>query len=267
MDASVLRSPRRTLRRLAPLLLVAALLAAGCGRVPEGFSTSPSASDAPTGAVVSPSPSAASGSPSPSVIEPAPEDSEAPGTTDCEYVQTGTPAKQVTPPPATGVPNSGEVTATIRMTGGTVKVKMDRNAAPCTVNSFVSLAKQKFYDKTRCHRLVDSGLFMLQCGDPTGSGTGGPGYSYADELDGTEKYPGGVVAMANGGPNTNGSQFFFVYDDSQLPPNYTVFGAMDDASRRVIGTMAYEGQDGKNPSGGGRPNNPSEIASVVVAAG
>ncbi len=265
MDAPLLRSPRRTLRWLAPALVVIVLLAAGCGRVPEGLSTGPSPSAAPTGAVVSPSPSGAGGSPTASTIEPAPEDSEAPGTTDCEYVSTGTPAKPVTPPPATGVPNSGEVTATIRMTGGTVKVTIDRNAAPCTVNSFISLAKQKFYDKTKCHRLVDSAIFILQCGDPTGSGTGGPGYSFPDELDGTEKYPAGVVAMANGGPNTNGSQFFYVYDDSQLDPKYTVFGTMDDASRRVIGTMAYEGQDGKNANGGGRPNNPSEIISVTVS--
>jgi peptidyl-prolyl cis-trans isomerase B (cyclophilin B) len=249
------------------LLLVPALaLAAGCGRVPEGFGASPSPSDS-LGPVDPISPSASAGSPTPSSIDPAPEDSEAPGATDCEYVPTGTPAKPVEPPPTSAVPNSGEVTATFQMTGGTVKVVMDRNAAPCTVNSFVSLVRQKFYDKTRCHRLVDSGIFILQCGDPTGTGTGGPGYSYADELDGTETYPGGVVAMANGGPNTNGSQFFFVYDDSQLDPNYTVFGKMDDASRRVIGTMAYEGQDGKNPAGGGRPNNPSEIVSVTVAAG
>ena len=153
------------------------------------------------------------------------------------------------------------------MTEGTVRVVLDRVSAPCTVNSFVSLARQKFYDNTRCHRLVDSRIFILQCGDPTGSGTGGPGYTYADETDGTERYTGGVVAMANGGPNTNGSQFFLVYEDSsQLDPNYTVFGRMDDASRRVVARMAFEGQDGRNPSGGGRPNNPSEIRSVTLAS-
>lgn len=240
-------------------------LATGCGRVPEGLAPSPTPS-ASSARTATPSASGAGSSPTPSPIGPAPADSDAPGTTDCEYVPTGTPAKPVDPPPSTGVANSGEVTATIRMTGGTVKVVLDRNAAPCTVNSFISLASQKFYDKTKCHRLVDSGIFVLQCGDPTGSGSGGPGYTYADETDGTEAYRGGVVAMANGGPNTNGSQFFFVYEDTQLPPNYTVFGKMDDASRRVIGGMAYEGQDGKNPAGGGRPNNPSEIVSVTLSA-
>jgi peptidyl-prolyl cis-trans isomerase B (cyclophilin B) len=144
---------------------------------------------------------------------------------------------------------------------------LDRAAAPCTVNSFESLVQQKFYDKTRCHRLVDSGIFVLQCGDPTGSGSGGPGYTFADETDGTEKYTGGTIAMANGGPNTNGSQFFFVYEDSStLPPNYTIFGRMDDASRRVVARMALEGQDGSNPNGGGKPNNPSEIVSVKLSA-
>jgi peptidyl-prolyl cis-trans isomerase B (cyclophilin B) len=155
----------------------------------------------------------------------------------------------------------------VRMTEGTVRVVLDRVSAPCTVNSFVSLVRQKFYEKTRCHRLVDSGIFVLQCGDPTGSGSGGPGYSFADETDGSERYDGGVVAMANGGPNTNGSQFFFVYEPTQLAPNYTIFGRMDDASRRVVARMAFEGQDGSNPAGGGKPNNPSEIISVTLAAG
>ncbi|HEY5847316.1 MAG TPA: peptidylprolyl isomerase [Microlunatus sp.] len=151
------------------------------------------------------------------------------------------------------------------MTGGAVRIALDRVGAPCTVNSFVSLVEQGFYAKTRCHRLVDSGIFVLQCGDPTGSGTGGPGYTFPDELDGTEKYSGGVVAMANGGPNTNGSQFFFVYQDSAtLEPKYTVFGKVDAASQRVVATMAEEGQDGKNPQGGGRPNNPSVIISITL---
>lgn len=181
-------------------------------------------------------------------------------------MSSGTSARPATAPPSGGVPTSGEVTAVIAMTEGTVRVVLDRAAAPCTVNSFVSLARQKFYDKTRCHRLVDSGIFVLQCGDPTGSGSGGPGYTYADETDGTESYTGGVVAMANGGPNTNGSQFFFVYEPSDgLDPNYTIFGRMDDTSRRVVARMALEGQDGSLGRDGGKPNNPSEIISVTLS--
>jgi len=155
------------------------------------------------------------------------------------------------------------VTYVLTMTEGNVAVTLDRAQAPCTVQSFVSLAKQGFYDNTRCHRLADSGIFILQCGDPLGTGDGGPGYSFADETTGTESYRRGVVAMANAGPNTNGSQFFLVYDDStRLDPKYTIFGRMDEQSRGVVERMAFEGQDGTNPAGGGRPNNPSEILSV-----
>ena len=113
------------------------------------------------------------------------------------------------------------------MTEGDVTITMDRAKAPCTVNSFVSLAGQGYFDQTRCHRLADSGIFILQCGDPTGTGQGGPGYQFANETDGTESYTRGVVAMANAGPGTNGSQFFLVWDDStslDRVPNYTIFG-------------------------------------------
>ena len=96
-----------------------------------------------------------------------------------------------------------------------MRITLDPVRAPCTVHSFVSLADQGFFDETKCHRLVDSGIFLFQCGDPSGTGSGGPGYTFADELDGTESYTKGVVAMANGGANTNGSQFMLVYRDSR----------------------------------------------------
>ena len=152
------------------------------------------------------------------------------------------------------------------MTNGDVKITLDRANAPCTVNSFASLADQGYYDNTKCHRLADSGIFILQCGDPTGTGKGGPGYEFADETDGTESYTEGVVAMANGGPGTNGSQFFLVWADSTSLDNkgeFTIFGRMDNASRDVVATMAGEGQDGSNPDGTGRPNNPCEITTVT----
>ncbi len=82
---------------------------------------------------------------------------------------------------------------------------------------------------------------MLQCGDPTGTGTGGPGYSFDDELSGKETYPAGTLAMANAGPNTNGSQFFIVYDDTQLPPAYAVFGQLDAASVKIVAEVAEKG--------------------------
>ena len=184
----------------------------------------------------------------------------------CEYVPTGEAAKPVNLPPATEVPTSGSVRYVLQMTEGEVTITMDRAKAPCTVNSFISLASQGYFDKTRCHRLADSGIFILQCGDPTGTGRGGPGYQFANETDGAESYTRGVVAMANAGPGTNGSQFFMVWDDStslDQTPNYTIFGTLDPAGRDVVAAMAAEGQDGSNSDGTGRPNNPSEIFGVT----
>jgi len=102
--------------------------------------------------------------------------------------------------------------------------------APTTVGTIAWLTNQGFYNNTSCHRLTTQGIFVLQCGDPAGTGTGGPGFTFADEnlpkagADGTYVYPRGTVAMANSGANTNGSQFFLVYQDSPLPPNYSVWG-------------------------------------------
>ena len=193
---------------------------------------------------------------------------EAAGRGICEYPLSGDVARPVGPPPTTGVATSGTVSYVLRMTNGEVKITLDRANAPCTVNSFVSLADQGYYDNTKCHRLADSGIFILQCGDPTGTGKGGPGYEFANETDGTESYTEGVVAMANGGPGTNGSQFFLVWADSTSLDNkrkFTIFGRMDEASRDVVASMAGEGQDGSNPDGTGRPNNPCEITTVTEA--
>ena len=203
--------------------------------------------------------------------DPIPEGSRAGGDDaagGCEYVATGEAAKPVNLPSTSGVPTSGSVRYVLRMTEGEVTITMDRAKAPCTVNSFVSLAGQGYFDKTKCHRLADSGIFILQCGDPTGTGRGGPGYQFANETDGSESYTRGVVAMANAGPGTNGSQFFLVWDDStslNQVPNYTIFATLDPAGRDVVAAMAAEGQDGSNPDGTGRPNNPSEIVRVTPA--
>jgi peptidyl-prolyl cis-trans isomerase B (cyclophilin B) len=181
-------------------------------------------------------------------------------------VQTGVAARPVRLPSETAVPTSGTVTYVLAMTGGNVRLTLDRVRAPCTVHSFESLADQGFYTSTRCPRLVDKAFFILQCGDPSGTGKGGPGYTFASEIDGTESYTKGAVAMANSGPNLNGSQFFLVWDDStSLNSNriYTIFGTMDAASRDVVASMAGEGEDGSDPRGGGRPNNPCEIIKVT----
>ncbi len=139
---------------------------------------------------------------------------------ECTYVAGGEAARPVDLPPANATV-SGAVSVTIETTQGDLNATMDADATPCTVGSFVSLAEQGFYDDTPCPRISDSGIFILQCGDPTGTTGGGPGYSYADELTGDETYPAGTLAMANAGPDTNGSQFFVVYDDSPLSADYT----------------------------------------------
>ena len=166
-------------------------------------------------------------------------------------------------PPATGVPTSGTVRYVLKLSSGEVKITMDRSKAPCTVNSFVSLADQQFFDKTNCHRLVDTGIFLLQCGDPTGTGDGGPGYQFANETDGTEKYQRGVVAMANAGPDTNGSQFLLFWDDSSsldAEHEFTIFGELDSASRDVVASIASQGRDAED-----RPIEPAKIISVLPA--
>jgi peptidyl-prolyl cis-trans isomerase B (cyclophilin B) len=229
-------------RAAAGLLGASAVLLAGCGQIIPSQRSGPLVDDATPGW------------------------DAVPGA--CEYAASGEAAKPVQLPPTTGVPTSGSVRYVLEMTEGEVTITMDWAKAPCTVNSFVSLARQGYFDKTRCHRLADSGIFILQCGDPTGTGQGGPGYQFANETDGMESYTRGVVAMANAGPGTNGSQFFLVWDDSTSlneVPNYTIFGSMDSASRDVVASMAAEGQDGSNPDGTGRPNNPSEIIRVTPA--
>lgn len=107
-------------------------------------------------------------------------------------------------------------------------------------------------------------MFILQCGDPTGKGTGGPGYSFRDETFSTDKFPAGTVAMANSGTNTNGSQFFLVYGDTSLQPKYTVFGHMDVAGIEVVKKIAAAGQNASNSAGDGKPNNPAKILTVAL---
>nr|WP_231974549.1 peptidylprolyl isomerase [Tessaracoccus timonensis] len=193
----------------------------------------------------------------------APGDGEAVGTAmQCEYPSDQMePARPVDPPPGTNVPNQGTVNATLQLTAGEINLTLDRDKAPCTVNSFLSLAEQEYFDDTDCHRLVDQGIFILQCGDPTATGMGGPGYSFADETTDDLTYTSGVVAMANRGPDTNGSQFFLVFDDSALPPDYTVFATMDDAGLEVVRGIARAGAGDAGPE---KPNAEAHIKSVTL---
>ena len=156
---------------------------------------------------------------------------------------------------------------------GNVGLLLANNESPCTVNSFISLAQQKFFDNTKCHRLTASPTSsVLQCGDPSGDGTGGPGYQFANEYP-TDQYqpddpavhepvvyPRGTLAMANAGPNTNGSQFFMVYKDTQLPPEYTVFGKIQQDGLATLDKIAKGGVVGGGQDG--QPTTEVTIKSV-----
>lgn len=171
----------------------------------------------------------------------------------CSYPSAGNAAKQVQTPPATPTVH-GTVQATIATSEGDIPITLDADKAPCTVNSFVSLAKQGYFDSTPCHRLTTraTGIQVLQCGDPSGTGGGGPGYSFPDELTGHDTYPKGTLAMANAGANTNGSQFFLCYGDSSYlnsQPNYTVFGRISDAGLQVLAKVAKAGTADGSPDG------------------
>ena len=194
-----------------------------------------------------------------------------PASVDCQYPATEqTPGKPVTPPSGGPTSTKGTVQVTMQTSAGPIGLTLDRALAPCTVNSFVSLARQGFYSDSPCHRLVTNpGLQVLQCGDPTGSGSGGPGYTVPDEVFPELTYARGYVAMANTGqPNSGGSQFFLIYGDSQLPPDYTVFATIAPEGLKALDQIAKAGSDGSlEPSpGGGKPNQPVTITSVDIAA-
>jgi peptidyl-prolyl cis-trans isomerase B (cyclophilin B) len=146
---------------------------------------------------------------------------------------------------------------------GTITVRMLTSAAPCTTFSFRFLASQGYYNQTHCHRLTVQGIYVLQCGDPTGTGAGGPGYEFNDENLAGATYPAGTVAMANAGPNTNGSQFFFVWKDTTLPPDYTPFGTVI-GGMDVLQRIAAAGDDQQNAPGDGYPNLYTEFEWVQV---
>jgi peptidyl-prolyl cis-trans isomerase B (cyclophilin B) len=183
----------------------------------------------------------------------------------CQYpASPDAAAKQVKPPTHTGkIPTDpAQVSASMVTSQGNIGLMLANNESPCTVNSFASLIGQKYFNDTKCHRLTTSpDLGVLQCGDPKGDGTGGPGYQFANEYP-TDQfppndpkaqqpvlYPRGTLAMANAGPGTNGSQFFMVYKDSQLPPQYTVFGTIQADGLTVLDKIAKAGVAGGGDDG------------------
>ncbi len=169
-----------------------------------------------------------------------------------------------TPPSKVQTTGTSRLTMTTNL--GAMGLTLDHAQAPCATASMVYLAQQKFFDNTPCHRETSSdGLKVLQCGDPTGTGSGGPGYQYPTHVTGKETYKRGTIAMANSGQGSDGSQFFLVYGDSQLPPNYTVIGTIDDAGLKVLDAIAANGNNGANGQGDGAPNKPVTIQTMTVA--
>ncbi|WNG95050.1 peptidylprolyl isomerase [Mycobacterium sp. ITM-2016-00318] len=182
----------------------------------------------------------------------------------CAYPTTTERASKPNKPPRSGrVPTDpDEVSASMSTNRGDIGIQLDNDKAPCTVNSFASLAQQGYFDDTDCHRLTTSPqLGVLQCGDPSGTGTGGPGYRFGNEYPTNQyrlsdpalktpvMYPRGTLAMANKGSGTNGSQFFLVYADSMMPPTYTAFGTIDSTGLATLDTIAAAGVDGAGDDG------------------
>jgi peptidyl-prolyl cis-trans isomerase B (cyclophilin B) len=187
----------------------------------------------------------------------------------CAYKKSAEPAAKKVNAPADGkVKASGTSKVSLNTSIGDLQLTLDSALAPCTVKSFLSLVGQKYFDNTKCHRLtVGEGLQVLQCGDPSGTGSGGPGYSFADEVYPTLKYGRGTLAMANSGANTNGSQFFIVYGDaSGLTPQYTAFGTIDEPSVKLIDKVAEAGVTPQNGPQDGTPITPVDIKSATAAA-
>lgn len=221
-------------------------LVAGTGKSASAASASPSATPS------------ASASPAASAIPAADEPAS-----HCTYTASQPAARQAGLPPAKP-DHTASYRATIRTNRGTMVMNLLNSKATCTVNSFVHLAARGFFSKTPCHRLTTKGIYVLQCGDPTGQGSGGPGYKFASENLAGAKYTTGTVAMANSGPGTNGSQFFIVYRNSlTLPASYTPFGKVA-SGLGIIQNVAKAGTDNANGAGDGHPKEKVVIKSVSI---
>ena len=246
-----------TVRRILALCIVsslAALFVAGCGFIPNPTAGEPTEPAAPTAAAVP----ATAVPQATQITDTGAATSESGASTPEVVVNRGQSIKQWSSPPPMTIDPASSYTAVLNTSAGAITVELLPQEAPNTVNNFVFLARQGFYDNVIFHRTIDG--FMIQGGDPTGTGGGGPGYTFADEQV-QRPYARGVLAMANAGPNTNGSQFFIMHADYGLPPNYTIFGQAV-AGLETIDTIATAPTQ---PGGeGSTPINPVVIQSVEI---
>jgi peptidyl-prolyl cis-trans isomerase B (cyclophilin B) len=201
------------------------------------------------------------------------------GTVACTWIpedgSTGSKVKDVgTPPP--NAPNVGKATMTMDTNLGAISADVDLAKAPCTGEAFTFLASKKFWDNTKCHRLTTEGIKVLQCGDPSATGkgwrqsdgSGGPSFRYAEEnlpTNAKPAYPKGTIAMAKtSAPSSTGSQFFIVYEDTDLPADYTVLGTITKGLDIVEG-VAKAGSDDANGKGDGHPKKEIDIKTLTMA--
>ena len=163
--------------------------------------------------------------------------------------------------PSTKLPK----TFTLTTNCGTIVITTVGKKAPWTLTEMSTLAKAGYFDGSLCHRLTTAGIYVLQCGDPTATGRGGPGFSYPDEnlpANALNNYPAGTVAMANSGPGTNGSQFFLVFADTTLGPDYTIWGKINKGLD-IVQAIAKAGVKGGGADG--TPNTTVALTKVRVS--
>jgi peptidyl-prolyl cis-trans isomerase B (cyclophilin B) len=256
------------------VVAITGALASGCssGAPASGAATAPSATAPASTAASTP---AAAATPA-STATPAAASAQctpAASTTSEQvgYRACGVAARDVGVPVYNAAAAKKTYTVTLATNRGTIAFTANGAAAPYAVYSFVYLAEHGYFNQTKCHRLTTAGIFVLQCGDPTGTGSGGPGYEFQDEnlgslgtpVNGQVTYPAGTVAMANAGPGTNGSQFFLVYKNSPLAPDYTPFGNIT-LGLSLLQLIAAAGTNNANGPGDGAPNESVEIENATA---
>jgi len=251
---TVRKATQWTAAAVVLLVVIGAVVFGVIGLSRSGKSNAQTAPSPSATAAATPTPSA-----TPTVVEPV---------THCAYTKAPPPPTKLTGLRNVGMPPAkpafkATYQATIKTNRGNIVIDLLNSKATCTVNSFVFLAAKNYFSNTHCHRLTTATIFVLQCGDPTGTGEGGPGYEFANENLAGATYPAGTLAMANAGAGTNGSQFFLVYQNTSLPPNYTPFGTVV-SGLNIIQKVAKAGTDNSNGPGDGHPKEKVVIESVTI---